>query len=128
MKKLVQIVILLLVLFPIAAYCGDWELMDNPFSNTDTMFTSIWGSSSDDVYVVGDWGHPALQRKTVDDTEHMRQKIAGVWGSSKHNVYVGGTDIIGQSRGFGCWHFRPQIDLSTYCFVTTVGGIRNDML
>ena len=129
MKKLMQIVILLIVLFPIAAYCGDWELMDNPLSNTGYV-KSIWGSGNDDVYVVGIWnrGYFALQRKTVEDTEHMLRDLAGVWGSSGHNIYVGGTDIIGQSRGFGYWFYRPQMDLSNYCFVTRVGGIRRDML
>ena len=53
MKKLMQILMLLLVLFPIAGYCGDWELMDNPLSNTGVTLDSIWGSGNDDVYVVG---------------------------------------------------------------------------
>jgi len=131
MKKLVQIFILLHIVFPIAGYCGDWELMDNPFSNTDAVFTSIWGSSSNDVYVVGEYWTQGIilhfngKQWTI---QGVPKKIAGVWGSSKHNIYVGGTDIIGQSRGLDYWFFRPQMDLSTYCFVTLVGGIRNNML
>jgi hypothetical protein len=128
MKKLMQILMLLLVLFPIAGYCGDWELMDNPLSNTGVTLDSIWGSGNDDVYVVG--GNVILHfngRQWRIQSRTLRD-FAGVWGSSRHNIYVGGTDIIGQSCGFGYWFFRPQLDLSNYCFVTRVGGIRRDML
>jgi len=58
MNKLMQIVVLVHVLFPIAAFCGDWEPMDNPLSNTDGSLTGIWGNSTDDVYAVGE--HQAL--------------------------------------------------------------------
>ena len=132
MKKLVQIVVLVLMLFPIAAYCTEWEPMNNPLSNTDGSLTGIWGTSRDDVYAVGE--HQALgiilhfNGRSWSIQRKARKDFAGVWGSSKYNVYVGGTDIIGASSGFGYWHFRPQIDLSTYCFVISVGGICNDML
>ncbi|MCI5131692.1 MAG: hypothetical protein D3904_09240, partial [Candidatus Electrothrix sp. EH2] len=71
------------------ASCG-WDVME---SESDTALRGIWGSSSDDIYAVGDAGvilHNNGTRWAVMESGVV-QSLYGIWGSASDKVYAVGT-------------------------------------
>jgi hypothetical protein len=92
-----------------------WEGIDNSLLPTVGDLHEVWGSASNDIYVVGEGGYVIHYDGSVWDGIYGLPAVdyQGVWGTSSGNVLIGGengvmlrkdgsswTEELGEYRGF----------------------------
>ncbi len=87
---------------------GSWQSME---SGTTIDLNSVWGSSSTDVYAVGDSGivlhYNGVEWSRVD--VNSTNKIYDIWGSSSDNIFIIGQTLFKQFDGTTWADFPEEI-------------------
>jgi hypothetical protein len=117
-KYYLQIVLVLLCLFPATAFAVNWTIVP---SGTTANLNAVWGSSGTDVFAVGDSGTILHYDGTswTAMASGTSNKLNGVWGSSGSNIFaVGDSGTILFYNG-GTW---SQLASPTTYTLYGVGG------